>query len=67
MTDRAKPCPKCKMFYPGDCAYYGCKDVDNCPCDGCKSEREWLLSTGCKECGVWASDRSCDCDVEPQD
>lgn len=26
------------------------------------SEDEWLLCNGCKTCGVWASDRSCDCD-----
>lgn len=42
MTNRAKPCPKCKMFYPGDCASYGCKDVENCPCDGCEIERDWM-------------------------
>lgn len=39
MTENAKPCPKCKMYYPGDCASYGCKDVENCPCDGCETER----------------------------
>ena len=44
MTDYAKPCPKCKMYYPGDCASYGCKDVENCPCDGCEIERDWLIN-----------------------
>lgn len=28
---------------------------------------EWLLGTNrCKDCEVWASDRSCDCDVEEE-
>ena len=31
------------------------------------TEDEWLLTTCCKDCGVWASDRSCDCDVEEEE
>ena len=39
---RAKPCPKCNSYYPGDCAQFGCKDVVNCPCDGCDVVRHWI-------------------------
>jgi len=39
---RAKPCEKCGSYYPGDCATHGCKDVDNCPCDGCDVVRHWM-------------------------
>jgi len=42
MTDRAKPCPKCNSYYPGDCATHGCKDVLKCPCDGCDVVRHWM-------------------------
>ena len=41
MTKRAVPCEKCGSYYPGDCATHGCKDVDNCPCDGCDVVRYW--------------------------
>ena len=59
----AKPCRSCGQLYPGDCFRDGCKDR-GCGCDGCMVYfDEWLRSNGCKKCGVWASDRSCDCDV----
>ena len=38
---KAKTCPKCGCYYPGDCATYGCQDLDNCPCDGCEVVRHW--------------------------
>ena len=38
----AKPCEKCNSYYPGDCAQFGCKDVANCPCDGCDVVRHWI-------------------------
>ena len=41
MSKVAVSCPKCKMYYPGDCATDGCKDLDNCPCDGCEIVRDW--------------------------
>ena len=41
MSKRAVVCPKCKKYYPGDCATDGCKDLDNCPCDGCQVVRDW--------------------------
>ncbi len=28
---------------------------------------EWLLTPCCKDCGVWGSDGSCDCDVEVEE
>lgn len=37
----AKPCKKCNSYYPGDCATNGCKDLDNCSCDGCEVARHW--------------------------
>jgi hypothetical protein len=37
----AKPCKKCGSYYPGDCATTGCKNLDNCPCDGCEIVRTW--------------------------
>ena len=42
MSDKAKPCPKCNSYYPGDCATNGCKDVLECPCDGCDVVRHWM-------------------------
>lgn len=39
MSDRAHMCKKCGGYYPGDCAYFGCKD-ENCECDGCEALRE---------------------------
>ena len=41
MSDYAKPCKKCGSYYPGDCATSGCKDLDNCSCDGCDVVRYW--------------------------
>lgn len=41
MTDYAKPCEKCGSYYPGDCATTGCKDLENCSCDGCEVVRHW--------------------------
>ena len=41
MSTVAVPCPKCNSYYPGDCATTGCKDLDNCPCDGCDVVRYW--------------------------
>jgi hypothetical protein len=38
---KAKTCPGCGCYYPGDCATYGCQDLDNCPCDGCEVVRHW--------------------------
>ena len=38
---KAVICPKCGSYYPGDCATTGCKDLENCPCDGCEVVRHW--------------------------
>ena len=41
MTDYAKPCPTCGMYYPGDCRERGCQD-ELCACDGCMSYDPWM-------------------------
>ena len=51
MSDYAKGCDKCGSYYPGDCAISGCKDLDNCPCDGCEVVRFWRDSPECDEFG----------------
>jgi len=43
MTDYAKPCPTCGMYYPGDCFERGCQD-ETCECDGCENyDPRWLF------------------------